>query len=261
MMDQRKGCRDKFKKLLEQYPDLAELIEQLALNRQKRPMTHIHEEVLFALLQEGLTKEDYPFCYKNNGYDGLCEYVKRIRVAYNAPRQRIRAKYEQKSSWGQVLGVPDQLVIDRGMEKLKKHSLAERQCDVPNQLLPIRLQRTKPPPRTSMRLKASEKMALAKAIRDGALVLLKNQGKTETIDNHQCVTYDGNGIRISHTTPFTGRKGAPAPYGLDIWPSTGGKVFNFIWDPPDIICFKYGFWMNIFVPGSYLVPADRKVGL
>ena len=113
-MDQRKGSRDKFKKLLEQYPDLAELIEQLALSRQKYPMTHIHEELLRKLHQKGLTNVDYPFCFKNNGYDGLCEHVKRIRVAYNAPRQRIRAKYEPNSSWGQVLGVPDQLVIDRG---------------------------------------------------------------------------------------------------------------------------------------------------
>jgi hypothetical protein len=81
--------------------------------------------------------------------------------------------------------------------------------------------------------------------------MLERDGKKEKVDGHQCVTYDKDEISIIHITPFSQCHGAPAAYGIDIWAGTR-KVFNLIWPPNEIICFKYGPWTNSFVPGSYL---------
>lgn len=101
-----------------------------------------------------------------------------------------------------------------------------------------------------MRLRKEEKLELAKGIRDSAILLLNKFGTTEIVSGHSTLAYTEDGLHIIYTTPFTKWLGAPAPYGLDIW-IEGRKVFNFVWNPPDIICFKYGPWMNRFAPGSY----------
>lgn len=101
-----------------------------------------------------------------------------------------------------------------------------------------------------MRLRRIQKLALAQAISQAALVMLNKHGQTEIICGGKCLTYEAGRIKMIHTTPFTNLYGTPAPYGLDIW-FDGKKVFSFWWDPEDIVCFKYGPWMNSFVPGSY----------
>lgn len=100
-----------------------------------------------------------------------------------------------------------------------------------------------------MRMKKGERLALALKIRDVALRLLNSHGKPVKISGYHCVEYNNNGIKIVHMTPFSGCPGQPAPYGLDVW--AGKKVLNIIWPPVEIVSFKYGPWMNEFLPGIY----------
>ena len=92
-MDRQKGTRDAFKNLMERFPGMAEIIGQLALNKYKCPITHIHQELLCELRQKGLTNDDYPFCCKNKGYHGLTNFIKKLRsMEKHAIQRRVPAQ-------------------------------------------------------------------------------------------------------------------------------------------------------------------------
>lgn len=112
-----------------------------------------------------------------------------------------------------------------------------------------------------MRLKRTEKMALAKRLVAVALTLLQEHGHQEKMSESSGLIgcLERGPISMILTTVFSGLEGMPAPNGLDIW-QHHHKVFSFWWDPPEIVRFNYGDWMNRLIPGSYVAnePVHRK---
>ncbi|OIQ63030.1 hypothetical protein GALL_554350 [mine drainage metagenome] len=108
-------------------------------------------------------------------------------------------------------------------------------------------------------------------MRAAALALIKARPQWITISGRRCPTYEGDGLRIIHYTPFQGlhlsQPSMPAlaagssdqekfraatlfqrfkqpGSGLNIW-SGGKKVLNIVWDGDgeiEVVSFKRGDW-------------------
>lgn len=78
---------------------------------------------------------------------------------------------------------------------------------------------------------SAERRAEAKRIRDAALELLARVGRLTEHPNLPGPSIDAQRgpLRILMTTPNTGARGMPAPYGVDIWLDGHGKVFSVWW--------------------------------
>ena len=109
-----------------------------------------------------------------------------------------------------------------------------------------------------LRLSKKDKENLAKRIKDSALEMIRAQGAIETVSGGKVISLDTPAFSIAHTTPFSGFRGVRAPYGLDIWHERL-KVFSVWWEPFEIVAFRYGDWMNVFVPGSFEPYSDSDM--
>ena len=109
-----------------------------------------------------------------------------------------------------------------------------------------------------MRLSHEKKISLAKRIAQSVVIELVPDGHNVKLEKLDCTVCMGQVDRLGfcYTTPFSRLPGARAPYGLDVW-FDFKKVYSFWWDPPQIVRFNYGPWMNLIVENSY--PAVSEI--
>lgn len=235
------GRRGAFQKLLQRFPEILDMIDRHLRQKSFRLNRGLHSNLLNYLRKQGLTNDDYPFNTLGKGYGALCRHVSDFKA--RTETKKYIAKRGPKPGGSEIFeldaGPPWEICLNRHISQWPEDQSNSAQT---------RLKRVQ----KSKRLSRAQKIALAVKIRDAAIKFLESHGSHEMVYGHLCLLGHMSGMEILHSTPFTGREGAPAPYGLDIWDRTQHKVFNIIWDPVDIVTFKYGPWMNDFVPESYL---------
>lgn len=74
------GFSGSFKRLMQEHPDVSDLIRRLYIQKPKMSIRAIHRQMVDALLIKGLGLEDYPFTTQECGRKPLSRYLKELVV-------------------------------------------------------------------------------------------------------------------------------------------------------------------------------------